>query len=48
MQFRTEFFNFPNHPNLGKPGLTIGTANFGKITSANDPRVLQVGAKYSF
>src|SRR5205823_5900513 len=41
LQFRTEFFNFPNHPNLGNPGLTVGTANFGKITSAGDPRVLQ-------
>ena len=29
-QFRTEFFNVLNHPNLGNPGLTIGTANFGK------------------
>jgi hypothetical protein len=48
VQFRTEFFNFPNHPNLGNPGLTLGTATFGKITSANDPRVLQFGAKYTF
>jgi hypothetical protein len=48
VQFRTEFFNFPNHPNLGNPGLTLGTANLGKIISASDPRVLQFGAKYSF
>ncbi|MFN7919538.1 MAG: carboxypeptidase regulatory-like domain-containing protein [Bryobacteraceae bacterium] len=48
VQFRTEFFNFANHPNLGNPGLTVGTANFGRITSASDPRVVQFGVKYLF
>jgi hypothetical protein len=48
LQFRTEFFNVLNHPNLGNPGLTVGTANFGKIISAGDPRVLQFGLKYRF
>jgi len=48
LQFRTEFFNFANHPNLNNPGLVLGTATFGKITSAGDPRVLQFGLKYLF
>jgi hypothetical protein len=48
LQFRTEFFNFANHPNLGNPGLTVGTANFGKVTSASDPRVAQFALKYVF
>jgi hypothetical protein len=48
LQFRTEFFNFANHPNLGNPGLTVGTANFGRITSASDPRVAQFALKYVF
>ena len=29
-------------------GLSVGTANFGKITSASDPRVAQFALKYVF
>ncbi|HYM12436.1 MAG TPA: TonB-dependent receptor [Bryobacterales bacterium] len=48
LQFRTEFFNFPNHANFGNPGTTLGTPTFGQITSAGDPRTLQFGLKYLF
>jgi hypothetical protein len=46
VQFRGEFFNILNHPNQGQPGATLGTANFGRITSTTgDPRTLQFGLK---
>lgn len=48
VQFRTEFFNALNTPFFGNPGTTYGTATFGKITSAGDPRVIQLGLKVVF
>jgi hypothetical protein len=30
---------------LRTPGLTLGASGFGEITSARDPRIVQVGAK---
>jgi hypothetical protein len=48
VQFRTEFFNFTNTPYFGAPGLVVGTPTFGKITSAADPRILQLGLKLNF
>ena len=51
LQFRTEIFNATNTPYFGSPGavgLTIGTATFGKITSAGDPRIIQFGLKFLF
>lgn len=48
VQFRTEFFNFTNTPYFGGPGLVVGTPTFGKITSAADPRILQLGLKLNF
>jgi hypothetical protein len=57
VQFRSEFFNFFNHVNLGAPGLNIRDPdNFGRVTSTNqgaagmagDARVIQFGLKYSF
>jgi len=49
LQFRAEFFNLPNHPNFDSPrtdNLTSGT--YGRLTSAQDPRILQFGLKYQF
>jgi hypothetical protein len=48
LQFRGEFFNFPNHANFGAPGLAIGSANFGAIRSASGGRETQLGLKYIF
>jgi hypothetical protein len=49
LDFRAEFFNFPNHSILGAPGASLRTANYGKITStAIDSRQIQFGLKWSF
>jgi Carboxypeptidase regulatory-like domain len=48
VEFRAEFFNLLNRVNLGNPTTTFSSAIFGHITSANDPRILQFGLRYSF
>ncbi|HZT39254.1 MAG TPA: TonB-dependent receptor [Bryobacteraceae bacterium] len=45
IQFRYESFHFTNTPRFGTPGATLGTANFGQITSADTPRNQQLGLK---
>jgi hypothetical protein len=48
VQFRTEFFNALNHPNLGPPGLTIGD-DAGEITSTSTrQRQIQFALKFVF
>ena len=58
LEFRAEAFNIANRMNPGDPSnsstlaggvdLTLTDANFGKITSALDPRIMQVAMKFSF
>ena len=47
-EFRAEVFNLTNTPPLGVPNTVVGSAGFGSITSAGDPRVIQLGAKLNF
>lgn len=46
--FRAEFFNLFNTPQFLPPGNSLGTATFGKITGARDPRILQLSLKLSW
>lgn len=49
LQFRAEFFNLANHPNLGQPDSTAGDPAFGTISStASDAREIQFGLKLNF
>lgn len=48
LQFRSEFFNATNHPNLNPPNKLLGNALFGRVTSARDPRIVQFGLKLAF
>ena len=48
LQFRAEVFNATNTAPLGAPNTTVGAAAFGTITSAGDPRVVQLAVKFLF
>jgi hypothetical protein len=45
LELRAEVFNLLNTPNFGAPNGVQGTAAFGTITSALDPRVAQLALK---
>ena len=48
LQFRAEVFNVFNTANFDNPNATFGTANFGRITSAQPMRQIQLGARVTF
>src|SRR5215472_2722882 len=54
LQFRAEFFNLWNHPQWvadtlnGGISTMYGASNFGAVTSAYDPRTIQLALKFSF
>jgi hypothetical protein len=48
LEVRAEIFNATNTPPLGAPNGTFGSAAFGTITSAGDPRVIQLAARVTF
>ncbi len=49
LEFRSEFFNLPNHPIFGQPGATVSTVSYAVIGSTRlDSRQLQFGLKLSF
>jgi Carboxypeptidase regulatory-like domain len=48
VEVRAEIFNLTNTPPLGAPNTTVGAAAFGTITTAGDPRVIQLALKFVF
>lgn len=49
LEFRGESFNVFNHANFGYPGMLIGTAQFGTVSSTLNPgRQVQLAAKIHF
>jgi hypothetical protein len=48
VEFRAEMFNSLNRVNLGNPTTNFSSTLFGRITGANDPRIIQLGLRYSF
>jgi hypothetical protein len=49
LQFRSEFFNIFNNTQLLDPGTSVNsTASFGRILSANDPRIMQFSLKFTY
>jgi hypothetical protein len=55
LQFRAEAFNLPNHLNPTAdttantpPFTTLTSPTFGRLTSAGDPRIMQLALKYVF
>lgn len=48
LQFRAEAFNLFNHANLGAPNASFNSTNFGKISTAGDPRIMQLALRLSF
>jgi hypothetical protein len=48
LQLRFEGFNVFNHAQFQNPTGEINSSSFGVVTSARDPRIMQVGAKFLF
>jgi len=47
IEFRGEAFNLLNHVRLNNPTTAFTSAQFGQITSAGDPRIMQFAIKYT-
>src|SRR5262249_29786737 len=48
LQFRTEFFNMPNHVKFNNPTATFTSSSFGTVTSPTPARQIQFGLRYAF
>lgn len=48
LELRAEVFNVTNRPHFMTPNTVVGSAAFGTITAAGDPRVTQLALKYLF
>jgi hypothetical protein len=48
IELRFEAFNSLNHTNFGNPGTTFGSSSFGVISSAGNPRIVQMAIRFRF
>lgn len=48
VEFRAEFFNIFNHAQFYNPSGNLQSSNFGRVTSARDPRIGQLSLKFVF
>jgi hypothetical protein len=48
LEYRLEMFNFTNTANFGVPNGTLNNAQVARITTAADPRRVQMGMKLVF
>jgi hypothetical protein len=48
MQIRVEAFNVLNHPNFNSVDTGFGSATYGQVNGAGDPRIMEFAAKMFF
>ncbi len=48
VQFRAEFYNILNHPNLGAPSTSITSSTYGQITSKSSNRTITMALRLEF
>lgn len=48
LQFRSNFYNIFNHPNFNGVATTLGAGDFGQVTSARDPRIIEFALRFEF
>jgi len=48
VEFRGEFFNVFNHTNFNSVVTSFGAGNFGQVTSAKDPREIELVLRLEF
>jgi hypothetical protein len=48
VEFRAEAFNLLNHTNPQNPNASVANANEDKITSAYDPRIMELALRFKF
>jgi hypothetical protein len=48
IDIRADAFNSFNTVNFGNPGTSFGSSTFGVISTAGNPRIMQLAVRYRF